>query len=464
MFLNLEQRDKSAIAVIDDSRTQLSYGELCEFCDIFKEYVPQRTLLFILSENSIGSLLGYVASLSNRIVPLLLNCRTDEELLNNLFDRYSPAYLWLPEEMAANYPYQTLFGSHHYVLLQTNRKAPELYDDLSLLLPTSGSTGSSKLVRHSYRNIEANARNVSQLFELTAEERAMAMLPMHYTMGLSVIASHLLVGATLLLTKKSLTEKDFWTLLKEERATSFTGVPYSFEVLEKLRFFRMDLPSLKLITQGGGKMSETLFHTCAEYATRTGKKFIATYGQTEGTARMAYLPAEWAMSKTCSIGHAVPNGKLMIVDENGKEIDGCEATGEMVYEGENVTLGYAYAPEDLSKGDENRGILHTGDLVRRDADGCYYVIGRMGRFLKIFGYRVGLDECEQLIKTAFAIDCACTGNDECMSVFITDATYSEQVVNLLVTKLHLIASAFKIRTIDRIPKSDAGKTLYTQLK
>ena len=131
---------------------------------------------------------------------------------------------------------------------------PPLYKELSLLLPTSGSTGSSKLVRHSYKNVEANARNVSLLFGLDKHERALATLPIYYTMGLSVISSHIYAGATILLTGKSLTDGKFWTFMKEHRATSFTGVPYSFEVLQKLRFFRMDIPHLQLITQGGGKM------------------------------------------------------------------------------------------------------------------------------------------------------------------------------------------------------------------
>lgn len=464
MFLDLDKKDKSAVAAIDDTRECITYGGLCAFAAEWSRLVPSRTLIFILAQNSLGALAGYVASLSTGVVPLMLNSRTDRELLDALIARYTPRYLWLPASLCEEFSYRPVYSRWGYSLLDTDLASPSLYNDLSLLLPTSGSTGSSKLVRHSYRNIEANARNVSRLFALTSSERALAILPMYYTMGLSVVASHLYSGATLLLTSKSLTDKGFWSLLKEERATSFTGVPYSFEVLEKLRFFRMELPDLKIITQGGGKLSESLFLTCARYAADTGKQFIATYGQTEGTARMAYLPPEWALQKICSIGHAIPGGALSLIDEEGREIEEPEATGEMVYRGENVTLGYAYTPLDLMKGDENGGLLHTGDLARRDKDGCYYILGRKGRFLKLYGLRVGLDECEHILKDAFGIECACVGNDSRMSIYITNPAYEERAKMLLVEKIHLIASAFRVVCIHEIPKNEAGKTLFSQLE
>ena len=325
--------------------------------------------------------------------------------------------------MAERKGFTPIFSAWDYALVKTGCPRVPLFDDLSLLLPTSGSTGSPKLVRHSYRNIEANADNVRRLFELDGTEKAMAILPMHYTMGLSVITSHLFAGSTLLLSGRSLLDKGFWVMLKE--ATSFTGVPYSYEILAKMRFTRMDLPNLKVITQGGGKLTEELFKMLAQYAYDSGKKFIATYGQSECTARMAYLPAELALEKTCSIGFAEPGGQLSIMDENGNETFEGEASGEMVYRGENVTLGYANSQEDLLRGDENHGVMHTGDLARRDTDGCYFIIGRLKRFLKIYGLRIGLDEVEEMVKTEFNTDCYCKGNDEKLVVMVTDEKLKE---------------------------------------
>ena len=455
MFLDLDKKDRAAVAVIDDSGAQLTYGEICDFSAEFAARLPARSLIFLLAENRIGSLLGYTACLSERIVPLILSAKTETGLCERLRDLYRPAYLWAPEEMA--FPYEPVFRAWGYVLLKTGFDSAPLYEDLALLLPTSGSTGSPKLVRHSYRNIEANADNVRRLFGLTADERAMAVLPMHYTMGLSVIASHLLAGATLLLSGRSLLDRGFWAMLKE--ATSFTGVPYSYELLMKMRFTRMDLPNLRVITQGGGKLTPEMFTALAEYARDKGKRFIATYGQSECTARMAYLPAELALEKTCSIGIAEPGGQLSIIDEAGVETFEGEATGEMVYRGENVTLGYANSPDDLLKGDENHGVRRTGDLARRDADGCYFIVGRLGRFLKIFGLRIGLDEVENLVKAEFQADCYCKGDDERLVVLVTDPALADRLPAFIEEKTHLFHKNIEVRLVDKILRNEAGKVI-----
>ena len=455
MFLDLDIKDRQRIAVIDDSGRSISYGDICDFSKEFAENLPQRSLIFLLSENCIGSLLGYTSALSNRIVPLIISANTEEDLYKHLFDLYQPEYLWLPESKVEGK--EVIFSAWDYCLVKTENHPTPMFDELSLLLPTSGSTGSPKLVRHSYRNIEANADNVRRLFKLDGTEKAMAILPMHYTMGLSVIASHLLAGATLLLSGRSLLDKGFWATLKE--ATSFTGVPYSYEILTKMRFTRMDLPNLKVITQGGGKLTEAMWNTLAQYAQDKGKQFIATYGQSECTARMAYLPAELAMEKVCSIGIAEPGGQLSIVDDNGNESFEGEAKGEMVYRGENVTLGYATCREDLLKGDENHGIMHTGDLARRDADGCYFIIGRLKRFLKIFGLRIGLDEVERMIKSEYKTDCYCKGNDEKLIVLVTDSSLQDVLPTFIEEKIHLFHQAIEVQVVKEILRNEAGKVI-----
>ncbi len=457
MFLGLDKKERDRIAVVDDSGEQLTYGNLCDFSEEFAKHLPKRSLVFLMAENRNGSLLGYIACLSNGIVPLILSAKTEESLYASLYNLYQPEYIWAPNEMVEKLGHEKVYEAHGYALLHTGNAPVAMHPDLALLLPTSGSTGSPKLVRHSLRNIEANADNVRRMFEMDGTEKAMAILPMHYTMGLSVIASHLLAGATLLLSGRSLLDRGFWAMLKE--ATSFTGVPYSYELLMKMRFTRMDLPNLRIITQGGGKLTEEMFRALAQYAHDKGKKFIATFGQSECTARMAYLPAELAMEKTCSIGMAEPGGQLSIVDENGNESFEGEATGEMVYRGENVTLGYANCKEDLLKGDENHGVMHTGDLARRDADGCYFIVGRLKRFLKIFGLRIGLDEVENLIKSEYGIDCYCKGNDEKLVVLVTRQDVVEKLPAFIEEKTHLFHKNIEIQLVEAILRNEAGKVV-----
>ena len=455
MFLQLDKKKRTKIAAIDDSGRSVTYGDICDFAEEYAKHLPCRTLIFILSENKIGSLLGYTSSLINKVVPLVISAKTEQSLYANLRDNYKPEFMWVPDEMVESLGYKKLFSAWNYSLVKTGYPNIPLYKELSLLLPTSGSTGSPKLIRHSYRNIEANADNVRRIFELTEEEKAMAILPMHYTMGLSVIASHLLVGATLLLSNRSLLDKEFWTMLKE--ATSFTGVPYSYEILTKMRFTRMELPNLKIITQGGGKLTQEMWQILTQYAQDKGKQFIATYGQSECTARMAYLPAELAITKTCSIGFAEPGGQLSIIDNEGNETFEGEAIGEMVYRGENVTLGYATCIEDLIKGDENHGIMHTGDIARRDADGCYFIVGRMKRFLKIFGLRIGLDEVENLIKSEFNVDCYCKGDDQKLTILVTNPHLAEQLPAYIEEKTHLFHQNIEVQVVDSILRNEAGK-------
>lgn len=460
MFLDLDKKEKQHIAVVDDSGDSVTYGDICEFSRQWGKIFQERTLIFILSENVIGALLGYIASLSNRIVPLILSSGTDRDLYINLHNLYRPKYLWIPTRMVPEFEGKSIYTAWGYTLVETGLKSPELYSDLALLLPTSGSTGSPKLVRHSYRNIEANAENVSRMFELMSDDRAMAILPMHYTMGLSVVTSHLYAGATVLFSGLSLLDKNFWMRLKD--ATSFTGVPYSYDILAKMRFTRMSLPNLRLITQGGGKLTPDMFRMLSVYAAENGKKFVPTYGQSECTARMAYLPSELTQTKICSIGFAEPGGQLSIVDEDGHETFEGEAVGEMVYRGENVTLGYAYCAEDLACGDDNHGVRYTGDLARRDKDGCYFIEGRLGRFLKIFGLRIGLDEVELLIKSELQIDCVCSGTDDMLVVSITERDMAEKVVALIAEKTHLYHRNIQVSIVKSIERNEAGKVLLNR--
>lgn len=455
MFLDLDKKLKDKVAVIDDSARSVTYGDICDFSKEFARHLPQRSLIFILSENCIGSLLGYTAALSNHIVPLIISAATEDSLYNHLYELYKPEYLWLPETKTEGK--EVVFSAWDYCLVKTGNPSIPMYEELALLLPTSGSTGSPKLVRHSYHNIEANADNVCRLFKLDGTEKAMAILPMHYTMGLSVITSHLWAGATLLLSGRSLLDKGFWTTLKE--ATSFTGVPYSYEIMMKMRFTRMDLPNLKIITQGGGKLTPEMWKALVQYAQDTGKQFIATYGQSECTARMAYLPAEMALEKICSIGIAEPGGQLSIIDNNGNETFEGETMGEMVYRGENVTLGYATSQEDLLKGDENHGVIHTGDIARRDVDGCYFIVGRMKRFLKIFGLRIGLDEVEDMIKQEYKTGCYCKGDDEKLVVLVTDPSLVSQIPFFIEEKIHLFHQNIEVQLVETILRNESGKVI-----
>ena len=465
MILNLDKWPSDSLAAIDSEGGQLTYGELIRFSQKMDTLLPARSLFFLLVENNVGGIAWSIGAMESGRVPLILNAHLDEALYRSLLELYRPPYVCVPESMADKYPYERAATVHGYTLMKTGNEACPLHPELSHLLPTSGSTGSPKLVRHKYGNIAAAALNISTFFRLTQADRPLMVLPLYYTMGLSMVFSHLYVGATLLITGLSMTDRRFWQFMKEEHATSFTGVPYSFEIMNLMRFFRMDLPDLKLLTQGGGRMPKELNLKFAEWCRDTGREWVATYGQSECTARMAWLPAKWAVEKVGSIGIAVPNAELSLIDTEGNPITEPNTEGEMCYQGRNVTMGYARKREDLLLGDERNGFIRTGDLAYFDMDGCYYIVGRMGRFLKLFGMRVGLDECERIVKARYPeAECACTGTDDKMHVWITDESLKAGVKEELVARLKLVASSFEVRVIDSLPRNEAGKILYAKLE
>jgi acyl-coenzyme A synthetase/AMP-(fatty) acid ligase len=391
----------------------------------------------------------FLGCIHNKVVPLLLSGNIDSDMLKRYVEIYKPNYI---------------YKSGDNTLTKHNSEINTLNPELSLLLPTSGTTGSPKLVRHSYRNLAVSAANVARAFDLNEKEFAMLQLPIYFTQGLSVLCSHIHAGAAVYLTDDALSSREFWDAMKSAGITSFTGVTYSYEVLDKLRFYTMKLPSLTSVSQGGGRLTNVLWDRLAAYANETGRNFYATYGASETTARMSMLRPEYVQTKRCSIGKPLDGYTMHLEDDNNQIITAPNQPGELVFKGESVTLGYAECLEDLALGDERGGIYRTSDIAYRDEDGFYYITGRLARFIKLFGLRINLDETERLIKMQFGSSFACAGNDEKLCVFTTDKDRDGKEVELfLKEKLKINISAFKLIFIDEIPKNEYGKTSYGKL-
>ena len=422
---------------------------------------PTRQLAAIICHNTIGSALSYLCCLQNRIVPLLIDHDMDIELRQRLLSIYKPNYIFKPVDDEVE-PLYTLNG---YGVYQANDIAHNIHSDLALLLTTSGSTGSPKLVRQSYTNIQSNAASIAQYLKITAQDHPISSLPMHYTFGLSVINSHVLCGACECLTEATVFDKEFWNICQNDEITSIAGVPFTYECLTRIGFMAMDLPKLTLMIQAGGHLSTRLQKEYLEFAHKTEKRFIVMYGQTEATARMSYLPFDMGLKKIGSIGIAIPGGTFHIMEDEKTEITQPHVTGELCYEGPNVTLGYAHCAEDLALGDMRHGRLYTGDMAYFDEDGYYYIAGRKKRFIKVMGKRVNMDEMEELLKSAFDFsDFACVGQDDDLHVFMTNNTHQSEVEDFLIEKTGLHLRCFTIHHIKQIPKNTSGKTQYPELK
>ncbi len=462
MFLNLDQKERNSVAAIDSKGIMISYGELVDETICLSENVKNRSIVLCLCENTIDMLVGYLAFIEGRSVPLLLSADTDRTFVKKICERYQPQYIYAPRRIL-NKEIPEIFYQGEYSLYQTQNERYPLNDNLALLMSTSGSTGSPKFVRYTRKNLEANAQNVARAFNWTAKERALIDLSMAYTMGLNVINTHLYVGAELLMTTDNIMSPEYWDFIKEYDATNITGVPFSYELMLKLRFTDMDLPYLTTLAQGGGMLPDKDFEKLAVYAEENGKRFIATFGTTETAARMTLLPADMAVIKTGSIGKAIPEGEAFLIDDDGRKIETPDKEGELCYRGPNVTMGYAENAGDLIKGDEFCGEYHTGDLAKYDEDGYYYITGRKARFLKLTGHRVSLDDCEKMVENLFETECACTGTDRGMDIYVTCSGCSDEIAAMLSSRTGLQQALFTVHETDIIPRNGTGKILYSNL-
>lgn len=457
------------IAVITEQGEQLSYCQFLADGDKLLEGLKDRSVLFLVCRNCVESVCAYIGALRRGVVPVMVNAGIDPELYRNLYDAYRPSYIFAPEGWEAlvqGEPIQEIDKYRSFIMYRTALEQDyELNPDLALLLTTSGSTGSPKLVRQSYRNITANACSIAQYLEIEPEDRAITTMPMSYTYCLSIINSHLLQGASLIMNEYSVIQRDFWSLFKLTEPTTFGGVPFIYDQLKALRFGRMNLFSLRYITQAGGKLSREMAEEFNQICESKEMKLIVMYGQTEATARMSYLPWEHAKEKAGSMGIAIPGGAFSLIDVDGNEIQEPDVVGELVYSGENVTLGYALTYYDLSKGDENGGILYTGDMAKRDADGFYYIVGRKKRFLKLYGNRVNLDEVEGILKKQ-GYSCVCAGQDDCLRIYTTDKEEirQQEMKEFISHTLGFILKSFEVIYIEEIPRNEAGKVLYSALQ
>lgn len=459
------------IAVETEHGKSITYAQLEEASDSIAVDMEPRKITFCLCENTLGSLVGYVAFMTHNIPTVLLDGSKDMEIILSLIEHYKPQYLWMPTNRMDKLKACLSTGSRtaevcmyeDYVLVELGKQSYEIHPDVLLCLTTSGTTGSPKLVKLTEENLRSNAESIAEYLKITEKERAITSLPMYYSFGMSVINSHLIKGATLLLTDKAVIQREFLNFLKEGKATSIAGVPYTYEMLRRLRFLKMDLPELKTMIQAGGKLNANIVKEYVEAAQASGKEFIVMYGQTEAAPRMSYLPFDKALEKYASIGIPIPGGKLSVRDVNDQEITTPDTDGELIYEGPNVCMGYAECIEDLAKDDENNGVLHTGDLARFDNEGYFYITGRMKRFVKVWGNRCNLDATEQLVK-AITTSCACVGVDDKITIFVTKEGLETQIKDYLVEKTGLNVRAFEVRVVEEIPTLPSGKLDYQLMK
>lgn len=488
-----------AVALIDgDTGDTLTYHELhglvgdtADALQAVQEgaraggHVRANDPVFLLVRNDITSIVALFALRAAGHTVILVDAALDATLSRALQAAYRPAFFVACDESLPALPNCAISLTIsteqrkitlHLSALTDQRTLPDVHEDMAYGLTTSGSTGSPKLVRLTEQAIVANARSIAAALDISADDRAITCLPLHYAYGLSLLTSHLAAGASLVVTDRGFMDGPFWTTVKTHGVTSLAGVPYMYEMLERLGAARAVPASVRVMTQAGGRLGDEAVARLHTFMASRGGRFHVMYGQTEATARIAVMPHEWLPARLGSAGRAIPGGTIEIHDlesQTGSDSDGHTTrvlatgeAGEVCYRGPNVMLGYATTRDDLTRGDELGGLLHTGDIGRLDAEGCLTITGRLKRIGKLFGVRVDLDAIERQLSAE--VPTAVLEGDNQLVVFTTmaasDASSIETLVQRLATQLRVQQRTIVVKPIDALPRTASGKVDYPALR
>ena len=387
----------SRICIIEDNN-KFTYKKFINLSDKLVSKIEKRSLVFLITENNIETVATYVGLVRGKSVVVLLEKNIKNEFLINLISNYKPNYIIQPKTLSLPDGYKRFFDFKKYTFIKKSLNKKILMNDkLALLLTTSGTTGSPKLVRLSYDNYIHNSQDIISSLELKSNS-VITTLPMNYTYGNSIINTHLISGGKIILNNNSILEKKFWNKFNKHRPNCFYGVPYIFELIDKLNFKNFYHKNLEFIANAGGKLDDKLLKKIIDFSEKNKIKFYSMYGQTEAAPRMSVLNYKYSRRKFNSIGKPMNKNSFYIKDKKGRKIMSPNKDGELVYKGKNVCLGYSKSFKDLKKKDENNNILFTGDLARYDKDKFFYIVGRIKRIIKIFGVRIDLEDVEFFLR------------------------------------------------------------------
>tara|TARA_Y100000996_G_C22552871_1_gene654396 strand:+ start:293 stop:1675 length:1383 start_codon:yes stop_codon:yes gene_type:complete len=392
----------SKIALVDDKFGEISYSSLKKESENISGLLKQNSLALLISDNKYEFIKGYLGFLKKKkTIIILLDISLSDKFYQKIFKKYKPNYVFCPSSKNLLFRgcKKKLEMEDYNILKSKFNYNEDLNFKNFLLLPTSGTTQSPKLVRLSKKNLSDNISKILKYLKIDKKNNTtITTMPLGYSYGLSIIHTHLYSTAKIILNNKSIFEKEFWDLIEKNKVNSLNGVPEFFDYLKKLNFEKRINKSIRYITQAGGKMSEDNLLYFGNLCKKKKIKLIVMYGQTEASPRMSFLEWKDFFFKFKSIGKPLEGYKIQLLDKNKKVIKKKMKTGEIVFFGKNVSLGYCNSRKDLKKGDENKGRLFTGDLAYKDNDNYFFIVGRNNRTIKLFGKRFNLDDIEKYFK------------------------------------------------------------------
>lgn len=476
-----------AIALIDatsgetvryqDLRERVDTARAAWLRDLAPECVDRHlrapALVFLQVRNDIASIVALLSLRAAGFGVVLVDGSLDTQVRDGLIATYRPVCVVTSDVQSVSdpQPIATVDGLFRSPVADQHGLAT-VHDTFAFGLATSGSTGSPKLVRLTEQAVVANARSIAEALSIDASDRAITCLPLHYAYGLSLLTSHLATGASVVVTDKGFMDGAFWSAVKQHNVTALAGVPYMYEMLERLGAARAVPSSVRVMTQAGGRLRDESVERLHAFMQLRGGRFHVMYGQTEATARITVMPHDWLPARVGSAGRVIPGGTIEI----RQLVDGAAAgpllahdeDGEVWYRGPNVMLGYATTREELALGDELGGSLRTGDIGHLDADGCLTITGRVKRIGKLFGVRIDLDAIERQLSVAFPAAVIETDNQLVVFTVMPAATPDDPALRSLVqqlsSQLRVQQRNIVVKPIEALPRTSSGKVDYPALR
>ncbi len=342
-------------------------------------------------------------------------------------------------------------------------------DDLASIMFTSGSTAAPRGVMVSNGNILANTEDIITSLEIGQDDRMMAVLPFHYCFGTSLLHTHLLAGASLVIDNRFLFPEKVLQNMVDSHCTSLAGVPSTYQILlRRSNLKKMEFPHLVKLQQAGGKLAQAFIDEL-ESALPNARLFVM-YGQTEATARLSCISPEDRRAHPGSIGKGLPRVSLDVHAESGHPVKVGEI-GEIIARGPNITAGYWQNPEATERIFSNG--LHTGDLATVDDDGFIIIVDRARDFLKCGGKRVSCRQIEEtLVNFEGLSEVAVVGMPDlvlgeavCLFAVHPDGSAIEERLKEFCEKeLDHILLPRKVVFLEELPKNNSGKPDKLKLK
>lgn len=418
--------------------------------------------VFLLLGNTVRDVLRYLAAWTSGRPVCLLDPTVEPDALRRLVEHYRPTAVFGVDgdrECPAGYRLAATGSGDAWRCLVPDTAPVD--PRLALLMPTSGSTGNAKLVRLSAPSVLANARAIVDALDIHAGDVALTCLPLSYSFGLSILNSHLVAGATVVVADGGPFTAGFWRTVGQHQVTSLSGVPFTYESLARHGWTAEDHPSLRVLTQAGGRLDPGVVSHFHEQLARHGGRFHVMWGQTEAAPRMTTLHPDDLPAKLGSVGRPLPGTSVSVRTDGDGETTRADVVGELVFRGPNVMLGYAHSRADLGRGDDQGGVLHTGDLGRVDADGVVWLTGRLGREVKVAGTRINLDDVEGLLSTWSPV--AAVWRAGRIEVFTERPQDVRPIARHLGERLRAYRSMLAVHHVTRIPRRANHKVDYPAL-